>query len=217
LESNLALSDLSNGKPDLADQEVRSAIARFRRIPRPPVQLSTAEANLGILERLRGHPQAAREAFESAVDVIRQSGLRDYPPLLSLEIELAYERGLEGDARAEADLRALFAKTAAPPGNVERVRALLALGHVLARNGKPQEAEPLLRESLGMRERLPKRDYRIAQAEFALAECFEAERRIPEARQMYQAALTDFRDHVGAEIWAARETAAHLQRISSEQ
>ena len=67
LENNLGLFELQNGRLERAQAELRSAIDRFHGIPEPPIQLSAAEVNLAVVERLQGHPQATRAAWSERV------------------------------------------------------------------------------------------------------------------------------------------------------
>jgi hypothetical protein len=72
---------------------------------------------------------------------------------------------------------------------------LLGLGRTLHARGKHGEAEPLLRESLSLRQdALPRGHWRIAQGEQALARCLAAQGRIDEAAGILRAGVQVLED-----------------------
>lgn len=90
---------------------------------------------------------------------------------------------LYADAGWLVEARAAY-EHAAVSKDWDRARALLGLGMVLMRRGQWKEAEAAFRDVIGSTD-----DGRLlAPATFALADAFYAERRMPEARAVYQAA-----------------------------
>ena len=205
LENNLGLFELQNGRLERAQAELRSAIDQFHGIPEPPIELSAAEVNLAVVERLQGHPQAAGAALERARDVALRTAGPGHLNFRAIQIELAYQRGLDGDpSGAEAELRNFLQQTGTPERSVDRPRVLLALGQVLTLAGNPTEAEPLLRELLKLR---------LQGSEAGLSNCgrgirfgavsgaaAQDEGGAPDVR----ASLQDFRDYLGPNVWATK-------------
>lgn len=215
IENNLGMLDRGSGDLDRAERHLRQAIWLFHRLSDPPVQLAEAEMNLGLIERFRGHYQAALADFEHARTMLLKTAAPTHPDLLTAGIELAYQRGLNGElAAAEPELRLLAARTISGPGVADHARALLALRQVISLGGKPKEAEPLLREALAVRLKRG-HDYRAALVEFALADCLESLGRTSEARHLYQGSFRDFRDGFGPNVWVTLQAAQRLARFQA--
>src|SRR5260370_699114 len=72
-----------------------------------------------------------------------------------------------------------------PPHHTEIPFSLATLGSLLADGHRPEEAEPLLRECLTIREKkLPSGDWRIASARSLLGGCLARQKRFAEAEPL---------------------------------
>jgi tetratricopeptide (TPR) repeat protein len=98
-------------------------------------------------------------------------------------------------------------RTALPPGNIYISGSLLAIGAALIDQGRPGEAEPLLREALAQRiDKLGPGDRRTARAQRTLGLCLVALGQRAEAEKLL---LESYRTLAAATNWYHRTLREH--------
>jgi tetratricopeptide (TPR) repeat protein len=111
------------GEIDEALQISRHVMSRYREAYQPGhPYLYSCEGNVAILERLRGHPAAAREIDQAALDGLTDRLGRDHHYTLTVALSLASDLAALGDSRAAVGLG---------EDTLPRLRAVLGADHPL--------------------------------------------------------------------------------------
>ncbi|MEL7058421.1 MAG: serine/threonine-protein kinase [Acidobacteriota bacterium] len=155
----LGMTQSSAGRYDAAEHSLNEAFERAQRAVGPDhPSVARILTSLGVLERLRLKPDAARKRIAEADAVYGRSLERDHPDRLALDIHRAEIALLEKDHEvAESLLRAAAAAFRRQPTDAPHPRlaeALDELGSLLSRTGRLQESREHLEEALALRESL---------------------------------------------------------------
>jgi serine/threonine-protein kinase len=188
---HLGITLVLQGRYDEAESTLRGALAIQQKHELPSSQwLNLTRGELGNLLRLQHrHPEALRELGEAIAalsSATAKSGSQSSAILSILKARLA-ETQLDAGSLAEANATAVdavaLARTALPSGNYRLGAPLFALARAKLALGRPNEAEPLLREALSARNPPhPADDVRVLEVKVSLAAALAALGRNAESR-----------------------------------
>ncbi len=150
----LAGVERSVGEYPTARDMYRREVAIRRSLPdTPDSTMVNALTGLGNAWDVLGDPDSSAAAYEQAIDYGRAHGGLEQPSVIAAISAVANEYSRLGeDAKAEASFRQAIALQARVlgPTSTDRAYTMNDLGLMLTTQGRYQEAEPLLRESLRM-------------------------------------------------------------------
>lgn len=170
-----------------------------------------------------------RRGDSSALPTLRRSieSLRTRPADQRAGIAWALERlgALSANAEDHDGAAAAFQESIEIERGLRRkhphpvlAAALSGLGEVLAVQGRPEDAEPLLREALGIRrDRLAEGDYRTAVTRSLLGDCLLTQHRVDEAAPLLREAQKILRGSLGARHPLTIAAEQRLSRLQVER
>jgi serine/threonine-protein kinase len=184
----------------------------------PLAERAQARLELAETEATRGDDAAARRALAAAVTECARGG--DEPPFACLQVDLV--RGLRAarahdlEAARAAIEPAASAALRRDPGSALAADALAALAELRGTQNRQDEAYPLYRRSMEIRERLwGPRSVRLARERFALGNNLWAERRFVEAEAELRASLAAVSAALGPEHVNTALVELQLGRLQS--
>jgi tetratricopeptide (TPR) repeat protein len=143
-----ALGDIQGklGKPSEAAELLQQAIEIFKKSPGRGLELGAMLRRLAQIFRQEGKPEDAEKAWRDAVGVTRETLGREHPEVAVVLSELTMALVAENKL-AEAEIAAsecLAIRESKLPGDEDTFRTRGALGEILRRQKKYDEAEKLL-------------------------------------------------------------------------
>jgi len=182
----LAQLYLDRGDLPKADAYATEAVQGLRALANP-FPLAQALIDLGGVRRLQGRLAEAESLAQEGTDLYAKAQGPDAPnvsfgltALAMIHLDQGRLDVAEQNARAAMAIAGALTKS-----SHYYVRAATALGLVLTRVGRANEAEPLLRGVLTTLEATsPRQSYVVASALGALGECFTAEKKYVEAEPL---------------------------------
>ncbi|MFQ5748778.1 MAG: tetratricopeptide repeat protein [Planctomycetota bacterium] len=188
--NNLGMIQQAAGDLDGAEKSHREALEMRRKLlgPDHPHVAGSLNNLAGVLYD-KGETEEAGRLYEQALEIVRLRLGEDHPTVLQLETNLATV--LENEDRfdrAETLLRSVLEKQRRrlSPGDPALAELLDLLGELLLDEREdPRNAEPLLRESLGIyREADPPDDWSVARMEVLLGSSLARLHRFEEAERL---------------------------------
>lgn len=181
----LAQLSMDRGDVQGADPLASQASQELRALGEDRFLLAQSLLDLGNVRRLEGRYAEAEPLIQEGIKLYTQVQGTDHPNVaygLRILSTLHYYQGrydlAEQDARRALDIVQQF-----PKGTSYYAAAYGVLGRALSKRGRLSEAEPLLREAVAIRQKLPRLgDTAMAQGD--LAECLIAQKRYAEAEPL---------------------------------
>ncbi len=180
---------LSQGKWPEAHKHAREFVKTAREVLGPDhPEVGRALMNLGLVLRADGRTNEAESAFQGAVTIFRDHWGDDHRYVADALVACAHIKQDLSDHTAAEELlgEALgIRRRILPFGHPDTVDALDEFVQVLMRNGKPDEAEPIMRECLDRyQQRLEPADRRFPVMQALLGECLLQLGRFDEAEPL---------------------------------
>ena len=177
------------GRYDEAESELRKALEiQIARNDDAPIRLAVAQVDLGNLLRLRRNPDTAIALLKPAAAAFEAptlSGSPSRPMALAGLSEAQLDAGDPDAALASAQAAMASARANIPPGHYLVGTPLYSLARVELALGHPERAEPLLLESLKLRQsNHPNDDPRVLEVQVALIAALHATQRDEEATKL---------------------------------
>ena len=192
--NNLGAVTDDAGDAAAAERHFAEAAGILRELPGPPANLLFPLAGLQRAHFFRGDYKQARTICEEAYAHARKtSGDRSLHTVVStLNLALIKAHLGEADAEAMANDAVKRVREIFPPRHMEVSRSLTTYGRILIALRKPAQAEPLLREAVGIaRGVFAKENWRPAESQVFLGAALAQQSRTEEAARFLRDGLRE--------------------------